>query len=83
MGSRPLESGEPFWYGQIKGNFLYPPSVSFSNPPTATEGAHIPNPRPLRALTFAGKEILYLSGEESVGSSNGELSSWSNIFAAV
>ncbi|KAF5799238.1 hypothetical protein HanXRQr2_Chr07g0302291 [Helianthus annuus] len=34
-------------------------------------------------MTSAGKEILYLSSEESVGSSNGELCSWSNIFAGV
>ncbi|KAM0046392.1 hypothetical protein Hdeb2414_s0009g00315641 [Helianthus debilis subsp. tardiflorus] len=83
MSSRPLESWEPFWYERIKGNFLYPPAGSFANPPIATEGAHIPNPRPLRAVTSAGKEIYYLSSEESVGSSNGELSSWSNIFAGV
>ncbi|KAJ0620367.1 hypothetical protein HanHA300_Chr00c1083g0838501 [Helianthus annuus] len=83
MGVRPLEWGEPYWYERIKGHFLYPLAGAFSNPPTATEGAHLPNPRPLRAMTFDGKEILYLSSEESVGSSNGELSSWSNIFAGV
>ncbi|KAJ0726448.1 hypothetical protein HanPI659440_Chr12g0470471 [Helianthus annuus] len=68
---------------QDRGRFLYPPAGSFANPPTATEGVHLPNPRPLRAVTSVGKEILYLSSEESVGSSNGELSSWSNIFAGV
>ncbi|KAJ0493558.1 hypothetical protein HanIR_Chr12g0587531 [Helianthus annuus] len=83
MGVRPLEPGEQYWYERIKGNFLYPPAGSFANPPTATEDAQLPNPRPLRAVTSAGKEILYLSSEESVGSSNGELSSWSNIFAGV
>ncbi|KAJ0946846.1 hypothetical protein HanRHA438_Chr01g0008481 [Helianthus annuus] len=67
----------------VLGYFLYPPAGSFANPPTTTEGAHIPNPRPLRAVTSAGKEILYLSSEESVGSSYGELSSWSNVFAGV
>ncbi|KAJ0489941.1 hypothetical protein HanHA300_Chr12g0449681 [Helianthus annuus] len=46
-------------------------------------GAHLPNSRPVRAVTFAGKEILYLSSEEYVGSSNGEISSWSNIFVGV
>ncbi|KAF5796843.1 hypothetical protein HanXRQr2_Chr08g0356631 [Helianthus annuus] len=66
MGVRPLESGEPYWYEQIKGLFLYPPVGAFANPPTATEGAHLPNPRPLLAVTFAGKEILYLSSEECV-----------------
>ncbi|KAF5805785.1 hypothetical protein HanRHA438_Chr05g0222921 [Helianthus annuus] len=83
MGVRLLESGEPYWYERIKGHFLYPPAGAFSNPPTATEGVHLPNPRPLRAVTSAGKEILYLSSEESVGSSNGELSSWSNIVTGV
>ncbi|KAM0038201.1 hypothetical protein Hdeb2414_s0013g00412091 [Helianthus debilis subsp. tardiflorus] len=83
MGVRPLESGEQYWYKQIKGHFLNPLTGAFANPPTATNGAHLTNPRPLRAVTYTGKEILYLSSEESVGSSNGELSSWSNIFAGV
>ncbi|KAJ0591845.1 hypothetical protein HanHA300_Chr03g0078021 [Helianthus annuus] len=83
MAVRPLESGEPYWYERIKGHFLYPSAEAFANPPTATEGAHLPNPRPLHVVTSAGKEILYLSIEESVGSSNGDLSSWSNIFAGV
>ncbi|KAJ0785542.1 hypothetical protein HanOQP8_Chr02g0044391 [Helianthus annuus] len=83
MGVRPLESGESYLYERIKGHFPYPLAGAFANPPTATEGAHLPNPKPLRAVTFARKEILYLSSEESVGSSNGELSSWSNIFAGV
>ncbi|KAJ0809202.1 hypothetical protein HanPI659440_Chr01g0012111 [Helianthus annuus] len=83
MRVRPLELGEPYWYERIKGHFLYPLAGAFTNPPTATKGAHLPNPRPLCAVTSAGKEILYLSSKESVGSSNGELSSWSNIFAGV
>ncbi|MFS8023138.1 hypothetical protein Hanom_Chr16g01447931 [Helianthus anomalus] len=83
MGVRPLESGEQYWYERIKGHFLYPPAGAFANPSTTTEGAHLPNPRPLRVVTYAGKEILYLSSEESVGSTNEELSSWSNIFAGV
>ncbi|MFS7987964.1 hypothetical protein Hanom_Chr11g01028961 [Helianthus anomalus] len=83
MGVRLLESGEQYWYKRLKGHFLYPLSGAFANSPTATEGAHLPNPRPLRVVTSAGKEILYLSSEESVGFSNGELSSWSNIFAGV
>ncbi|KAJ0791892.1 hypothetical protein HanOQP8_Chr01g0011091 [Helianthus annuus] len=62
---------------------MYPVAGAFANPPTTTEGAHIPNPWPLRAMTSVGKEIVYLSREEFVGSSNGELSSWSNIFAGV
>ncbi|KAM0040741.1 hypothetical protein Hdeb2414_s0012g00397631 [Helianthus debilis subsp. tardiflorus] len=83
MEVRPLEPGEQYWNEHIKGHFLYPPAGTFANPPTATEGAHLPSPRPLQAVTSAGKEILYLFSEESVGSSNGELSSWSNIFAGV
>ncbi|KAJ0577724.1 hypothetical protein HanRHA438_Chr05g0231381 [Helianthus annuus] len=83
MSVRPLEPGEQYWYERIKGHFLYPPAGSFANPPTATKSAHIPNPRPLRAVTSAGKEILYLSSKKSLGSSNGELSSWSNIFVSV
>ncbi|MFS7908591.1 hypothetical protein Hanom_Chr01g00084941 [Helianthus anomalus] len=72
MGVRPLKTGEEYWHDQIKGHFMYPVANAFAVPPTPTEGAHIPNPRPLRALTSAGKEIVYLSSEESVGSSNGE-----------
>ncbi|KAJ0520431.1 hypothetical protein HanIR_Chr10g0459291 [Helianthus annuus] len=83
MGVRPLQDGEKYWYEQIRGNFMYPAADAFAEPPTATEGAHIPNPRPLRSVTSAGKEIVYLSSEKSVGSSNGELSPWSQIFAGV
>ncbi|KAJ0493652.1 hypothetical protein HanIR_Chr12g0588561 [Helianthus annuus] len=83
MGVRPLESGKHYWYERIKGHFLFPLAGAFANPPTSTKGVHLPNPRPLRAVTSAGKEILYLSSKESIWSSNGELSSWSNIFAGV
>ncbi|KAJ0932571.1 hypothetical protein HanPSC8_Chr04g0175171 [Helianthus annuus] len=31
MGVHPLRSGEPYWYEQIKGNFLYPPAGVFAN----------------------------------------------------
>ncbi|MFS7986678.1 hypothetical protein Hanom_Chr11g01013131 [Helianthus anomalus] len=81
MGVRPLGDNEVLWYERIKNSFLYPPAGIFANPPTATEGAQLPKPRPLRGVTSVGKEILYLSSEESIGSSNEELSSWSNIFA--
>ncbi|KAM0009277.1 hypothetical protein Hdeb2414_s0093g00789521 [Helianthus debilis subsp. tardiflorus] len=47
------------------------------------EGAQLPKTRPLRGVTSARKEILYLSSKDSVGSSNEELSSWSNIFVGV
>ncbi|KAJ0507133.1 hypothetical protein HanIR_Chr11g0502981 [Helianthus annuus] len=83
MGVRPLRDNEESWYDQIKGNLMFPVEGAFASPPTATEGAQYPKPRPLRSLTSAGKEILYLSSEESVGSSNDELSSWSKIFAGV
>ncbi|MFS7987104.1 hypothetical protein Hanom_Chr11g01018451 [Helianthus anomalus] len=83
IGVRPLRSGEPYWYERIKGNFLYPPAGVFANPPTATEGALLPQPRPLRGVTSAGKDIFFLSSEESIGSSQEELSSWSNIFTCV
>ena len=62
---------------------MFPAADAFASPPTTTEGAQYPKPRPLRSVTFAGKETLYLSSEESVGSSSGELSSWSKIFASV
>ncbi|KAJ0861076.1 hypothetical protein HanPSC8_Chr12g0502651 [Helianthus annuus] len=71
------------WYDQIKGNFMFPPADVFASPPDATEGAQYPKPRPLRSVTSAGKETFYLSSEESVGSSNGELSSLPKIFAGV
>ncbi|MFS7912978.1 hypothetical protein Hanom_Chr02g00136251 [Helianthus anomalus] len=83
MEVRPLGDGEVFWYEQIKNNFMYPPTRIFASPPTATEGAQLPKPRPLRGVTFARKEILYLSSEESVGSSNEKLSSWSKVFSGV
>ncbi|KAM0068342.1 hypothetical protein Hdeb2414_s0002g00072061 [Helianthus debilis subsp. tardiflorus] len=62
---------------------MYPVADAFVAPPTATEGAQFPKPRPLRSVTSAGKEVLYFSSEESVGSSNGELSPWANIFVGV
>ncbi|KAJ0792058.1 hypothetical protein HanOQP8_Chr01g0013051 [Helianthus annuus] len=83
MGVRPLREDEESWYEQIKGNFMYPVAEAFAAPPIATEGTQFPKPRPLRSVTSAGKEVFYLSSEESVGFSSGELSSWSNIFAGV
>ncbi|MFS7936735.1 hypothetical protein Hanom_Chr05g00419271 [Helianthus anomalus] len=53
------------------------------NPAVATQGARNSNPRPCRTVTYAGKEIVYLSSEESVASSNHELSSWDDVFAGV
>ncbi|MFS7961947.1 hypothetical protein Hanom_Chr08g00720911 [Helianthus anomalus] len=75
MGVRPLEAGEQYWYDEIKGHFMFPVAGAFADPHSATESAHIPNPMPLLALTSAGKNIVYLSSEESVEYSNRELSS--------
>ncbi|XP_021980009.1 uncharacterized protein LOC110876140 [Helianthus annuus] len=83
MGVRPLREDEESWHEQIRGNFMYPVADAFASPPTTTEGAQFPKPRPLRSVTSARKEVVYLSSEESVGSSNGELSPWSNVFAGV
>ncbi|KAM0007766.1 hypothetical protein Hdeb2414_s0011g00373941 [Helianthus debilis subsp. tardiflorus] len=83
MGVRPLRDDEEFWYERIKTNFMFAPAELFANPPVATEGVRIPNPRPCRAMTSAGKEIVYLSSEESVASSNHELSSWNDVFEGV
>ncbi|KAJ0786277.1 hypothetical protein HanOQP8_Chr02g0053491 [Helianthus annuus] len=82
-GYAPVKVRGAVLYDRIKPCFMYLVPGAFADPPSTTKGAHIPNPRPLRALISAGKEIVYLSSEESVGSSNGELSSWSNIFAGV
>ncbi|KAF5789080.1 hypothetical protein HanRHA438_Chr09g0377731 [Helianthus annuus] len=68
-GCAPATIWEPYWYEQIKGNFVYPPAGVFANPPYATEGALLPKTRPLRGVTSAGKEILFLSSKRSVGSS--------------
>ncbi|KAJ0578465.1 hypothetical protein HanOQP8_Chr05g0196801 [Helianthus annuus] len=52
MDVHPLESGDPYMYERIKGHFLYPPAGAFANPPTTTEGAHLPNPRPQQGKRF-------------------------------
>ncbi|KAF5771477.1 hypothetical protein HanXRQr2_Chr13g0565351 [Helianthus annuus] len=83
MGARPLRDGEEKWYEQIKPNFMYARVELFAAPPVATEGARIPNPRPCHAMTPAGKEIVYLSSEESIASSDHELRSWDDVFAGV
>ncbi|KAJ0921810.1 hypothetical protein HanPSC8_Chr05g0196001 [Helianthus annuus] len=49
MGVRPLRDDEESWYDQIKGNFMFPAADAFASPPTATEGAQYPKPRPLRS----------------------------------
>ncbi|MFS8034073.1 hypothetical protein Hanom_Chr17g01576921 [Helianthus anomalus] len=43
----------------------------------------IPNPRPCRAITSAGKEIAHLSSEESIDSSECKLSPSCDQFAGV
>ncbi|KAF5779150.1 hypothetical protein HanRHA438_Chr12g0567301 [Helianthus annuus] len=62
---------------------MYSRMELFAAPPVMTEGARIPNPRRCRAMTPAGKEIVYLSNEESVASSDHELKSWDDVFAGV
>ncbi|KAF5799762.1 hypothetical protein HanXRQr2_Chr07g0308251 [Helianthus annuus] len=83
MGVRPLRGGEEYWFEQIKPNFLYARTELFAAPPAATEGARIPKPRPCRAITFAAKEFVYLSSEESVASSEHELKPSYDVFAGV
>ncbi|MFS7965960.1 hypothetical protein Hanom_Chr09g00768251 [Helianthus anomalus] len=83
MGVRPLRDGEEYWYEQIKPNFMYARAELFAALLVATEGAHIPNPRPCHAMTPAGKEIVYLSREEYVASSDHELRSWDDVSASV
>ncbi|KAF5773638.1 hypothetical protein HanRHA438_Chr13g0601541 [Helianthus annuus] len=83
MGVRPLRDGKECWYEQIKPNFMFALVELFANPPVATEGVRIPNLRPCRAVTSAGKEIVYLSSEEFVASSKHELSFWDDVFAGV
>ncbi|MFS8019650.1 hypothetical protein Hanom_Chr15g01406201 [Helianthus anomalus] len=69
MGVRPFRAREEYWYEQIKPNFIYASTELFENPPVSTEGARIPKGRPCRAVTSTGKEIVYLSSEESPQSS--------------
>ncbi|KAJ0683496.1 hypothetical protein HanPI659440_Chr16g0658911 [Helianthus annuus] len=83
MGMRPLRGGKEYSFEQIKPNFMYARAEVFAAPPAATEGARYPNPRPCRAMTPAGKEIVYLSGEESVDSSEHELKPSCGVFAGV
>ncbi|KAM0071438.1 hypothetical protein Hdeb2414_s0001g00025251 [Helianthus debilis subsp. tardiflorus] len=61
MGVRPMRDGEEYWSKQIRPNFMYARADLFAAPPIAIEGTHIPNPRPCRAITLAGKEVVYLS----------------------
>ncbi|KAJ0669224.1 hypothetical protein HanPI659440_Chr17g0698601 [Helianthus annuus] len=83
LGVRPLRAREEYWYEQIKRNFIYASAELFVNPPVSTEGARIPNPRPCHAVTSVGKEIVYLSNEESLGSSDHDLRPWDDVFAGV
>ncbi|KAJ0694926.1 hypothetical protein HanPI659440_Chr15g0614371 [Helianthus annuus] len=62
---------------------MYARAGLFAAPPAATEGARILNPRPCRAITPAGKEIVYLSSEESIASSEHELKPSHGVFAGV
>ncbi|MFS8025222.1 hypothetical protein Hanom_Chr16g01472451 [Helianthus anomalus] len=75
--------GEEYWSEQIPPNFMYVRVELFATPPVATEGAHISNPSPCRAITPAGKEVVYLSSEELVASSEHELKPPHDVFAGV
>ncbi|MFS7935788.1 hypothetical protein Hanom_Chr05g00407691 [Helianthus anomalus] len=55
MGLRPLRASEEYWFERIRPNFIYARVDLFVAPPAMTEGAHIPNPRPCRAITPVGK----------------------------
>ncbi|KAJ0809373.1 hypothetical protein HanPI659440_Chr01g0014061 [Helianthus annuus] len=68
MGMRPLCEGEQLWYDKIWVNFMYATADAFATPPTATEGARFLNPRPCKAITSAGEEVIMLSSEESIAS---------------
>ncbi|KAM0045989.1 hypothetical protein Hdeb2414_s0009g00310451 [Helianthus debilis subsp. tardiflorus] len=70
MGVRPLHNGEQLWYDQIRENFMYPRVDLFVAPPAGNEGALYLNPRPCRAITPAGEEVVLLSSEESLASSD-------------
>ncbi|MFS7954501.1 hypothetical protein Hanom_Chr07g00631231 [Helianthus anomalus] len=66
MGTRPLRDDEELWYEQIRMNFMYLTADDFADPHAATEGARILNPRPCRAITPVGEEVILLSSEESI-----------------
>ncbi|KAJ0770193.1 hypothetical protein HanPI659440_Chr07g0254401 [Helianthus annuus] len=83
MGVRPLRAGKEYWLEQIRPNFMYARAELFAAPPVTTGGAYISNPRPCRAITPTGKEVVYLSSEESVASSEHELNPPHDVFAGV
>ncbi|KAM0041737.1 hypothetical protein Hdeb2414_s0011g00369771 [Helianthus debilis subsp. tardiflorus] len=62
---------------------MYLSAGSFATPPPATEGSRFLNPRPCRAVTFARKEIVMLSNEESITSSDQGLTSFCYTYAGV
>ncbi|KAF5812106.1 hypothetical protein HanXRQr2_Chr04g0188901 [Helianthus annuus] len=82
MGVRPWCKDEELWYEQIRNNFMYPLADAFAGPPIANEGAHILNPRPRRAITLAGEEVILLSSRESISSSEPGLKNLSYAFAS-
>ncbi|KAM0009027.1 hypothetical protein Hdeb2414_s0006g00220561 [Helianthus debilis subsp. tardiflorus] len=83
MGVRPLRGGEVYWFEQIRPNFMYARAELFAARPAVTEGARIPNTRPCRAITTTGKEIVYLSSEESVASLEHEVKPSHGMFIDV
>ncbi|MFS8010822.1 hypothetical protein Hanom_Chr14g01301521 [Helianthus anomalus] len=83
MSVRPLCVAEEYWAEQIRPNFMHVRADLFAAPPVVTKGVYIPNPKPCRAITHAGKEVVYLSSEDSVASSEHELNPHHDVFAGV
>ncbi|MFS7912972.1 hypothetical protein Hanom_Chr02g00136191 [Helianthus anomalus] len=62
---------------------MYVRADLFAAPLVTTKGVHIPIPKPCTAITPAGKEVVYLSSEGSVASSEHELNPPHDVFAGV
>ncbi|MFS8034128.1 hypothetical protein Hanom_Chr17g01577591 [Helianthus anomalus] len=62
---------------------MYARAELFAAPPVTSEGVRYPNPRPCRAMTPAGKEIVYLSNEDTLDSPDHELKPSRGVFSGV
>ncbi|MFS7918912.1 hypothetical protein Hanom_Chr03g00206761 [Helianthus anomalus] len=82
MRVRPLRGGEELLYEQIRCNFMYPVAEFYAAPPITTEGARVPNPRPCRAITTAGEEVVLISNGESIASLEHGLKFPPDVFAS-
>ncbi|MFS8024568.1 hypothetical protein Hanom_Chr16g01464751 [Helianthus anomalus] len=87
MGVWPLCDDEELWYEKIRVNLMYLTADAFAEPPTATKGAHILNPRACRAKTPAGEEYSsefnVSNCDESIASLEHELNIPSFVFAGI